>query len=73
MPLHHTRGNQAILQNEQPIPGCKECAILWYLLLDARNQFRMRPTEDRLQAVFENAQDDYLEHYEMHQQQEEAH
>lgn len=68
MPLHLTRGNQAILQNEQPVKGCADCAILWYQLLQARNQWRMRPTEDRLQDVFDNALNTYLEHYETHQE-----
>lgn len=59
--------SQTILQNEQPVDGCKDCAILWYQLVDYRNKWRMRPSEYRWQDLFNGAQDAYLEHWNSHQ------
>ncbi len=70
MPLQYPQNTTLILQNEQPVPDCHECGILWYLLVNARNQWRMRPSEIQKQNLFEDAQDAFLEHYkEVHQQE----
>ncbi len=66
MPLQYPQ-KVIILKNEQPVYGCKDCQILWYNLLQYRNQWRMRPSETRLQNLFEDSQDAYLEHWHTHQ------
>src|SRR5207249_7360914 len=55
------------LKNEQPIPGCKDCAILRYQLQDYRNKWNKRPSEYRWQDLFEGAQDAFLEHWHTHE------
>ncbi len=67
MPLQYPQNTIAILPNEQPIEGCHECGILWYQLVNYRNQWRMRPTEIQKQNLFEDAQDAFLEHWHTHQ------
>ncbi len=69
MPLQYPQNTTIILKNEQPVEGCHECGILWYQLVNYRNQWRMRPTEISKQNLFEDAQDAFLEHYkEAHQE-----
>ncbi len=70
MPLQYPQNTIAILPNEQPVEDCHECGILWYQLVNYRNQWRMRPTEIQKQNLFEDAQDAFLEHWHTHQMQE---
>ena len=69
MPTHTTQ-HLIILNNEQPIKGCKTCEILWYQILDYMKKWKARPSELEAQDLYIKSFLSFVEHRQTHQPQE---